>query len=152
QAGTATGRHVVPLPVAGADVNATDRRVAYWLTGVSALVFAVGLANAATLLLVRASRRRREFAIRSALGGSRARLLREVFAEATAVSVAASLLSILLATWFDGVVRGLLLPGVAPADGLTGAIVLTAAVAGILAAIVAAVASASSLPGQRSSG
>jgi predicted permease len=147
QAGIASERHVLLQPLAGADVNATDRRVAYWLAGVSSLVFTVGLANAATLLLVRAARRRREFAIRAALGASTGRLLRELVVEALAVSLAASLLSLLLASWFDAAIRRLLLPGVAPADGLTVASVLTALGAGALAAIVATVANALNLGG-----
>ena len=71
QAGAATNARVVLTPLGGADVSSVDRRVAYWLTGVSALVLVIGLANAATLLLVRASRRRRELAIRSGRGAAR---------------------------------------------------------------------------------
>ena len=38
----------------------TERRIAFALAGVSVLVLVIGLANAATLLLVRGTRRRRE--------------------------------------------------------------------------------------------
>jgi putative ABC transport system permease protein len=146
QAGAAANIRVVLTPLGGADVSSADRRVAYWLTGVSALVLAIGLANAATLLLVRASRRRREFAIRAALGASRRRLLLQAFIEAAVVSITATGASLLLASWFDGAIRQVLLPEVAAGDGSGGTTLLAAASAGLLAAIVAGIANASNLP------
>jgi predicted permease len=147
QAGAATNTRVVLAPLGGADVSSVDRRVTYWLTGVSALVLVIGLANAATLLLVRASRRRREFAIRAALGASRRRLLFQVFIEAALVSIAATGVSLLLAAWFDGAVRQVLLPDLAPGDGAGRTTLVAAACAGILAAFVTGIANASNLPG-----
>lgn len=152
QAGAATTSRVVLMPLGGADVSSVDRRVAWWLTGVSALVLVIGLANAATLLLVRASRRRRDFAIRAALGASRSRLLSHVFAEAALVSIAATAASLLLASWFDGAIRQLLLPDVAPADGTGRATLMAAALAGVIAATVTGIANASHLPGGPSGG
>jgi putative ABC transport system permease protein len=146
QAGVVMKLRVVLAPLGGADVSAADRRVAYWLTGVSLLVLVIGLANAATLLLVRASRRRRELAIRAALGASRRRLLLEAFIEAAVVSVVATGASLLLASWFDGAVRQVLLPDVAAAEGAGRTTLLAAACAGILAAIATGLANASSLP------
>ena len=152
QAGTATNATVVLSRVAGADLPAADRRVAWWLTGISALVLIIGLANAATLLSVRASRRRRDFAIRAALGASRGRLARETFVEAALISSTATLLSLLLASWFDAAVRSVLLPDVAPMDA-TGRITLMAATgAGVLGLAVIAVANMSALPRGLSSG
>jgi putative ABC transport system permease protein len=145
QAGSATSARVVLEPLAGADVPAVDRRVAFWLTGVSALVLVIGLANAATLLLVRAARRRRDFAIRAALGASRPRLLRQALTEAVLVSLVATLASLLLAAWFDGAVRAVLLPGVAPAEGVSRLTILAAIAAGSLAATATGLASASNL-------
>ena len=147
QAGAATSSHVVLTPLGGAEVSSTDRRVAWWLTGVSALVLVIGLANAATLLLVRASRRRREFAIRAALGATRARLLLQACIEAGVVALAATVVSLLLASWFDGAVRQVLLPDVASGDGGGRMRMLAAGCAGVLAAIAAAIANASNLPG-----
>ena len=145
QAGSATSARVVLEPLAGADVPAVDRRVAFWLTGVSGLVLVIGLANAATLLLVRAARRRRDFAIRAALGASRGRLLRQALTEALLVSLTATIVSLLFATWFDGAVRAVLLPGVAPAEGFSTLTLLAAAGAGLLAAIATGLASATNL-------
>ena len=152
QANAATNSTVVLTPVAGADVPAADRRVAYWLTGISALVLIIGLANTATLLSVRASRRRRDFAIRAALGAGRTRLARQVLLESIAISIAATLAALLLASWFDGAVRRVLLPDVAPMDSTGRLTMIAASVAGALAFVTIAIANLSSLPRSLSSG
>ena len=146
QASGVVSQRVVLSPLGGGEVGATDRRVALWLTGVSALVLVIGLANASTLLLVRAARRRRDYAIRAALGASRGRLLAQVFTEAAIVSIAATGVSLLLASWFDGAVRQVLLPGVAEGDGFGRAAVLASAAAGLVAALATGLANASNLP------
>jgi hypothetical protein len=69
-------------PIVGADVAATEQRVAWWLAGVSVLIFIIGLANAGTLLVARAMKRRHDVAIRAALGASRGRLVVQAFTEA----------------------------------------------------------------------
>ena len=74
-------------------------------TPLSALVVAVGLvllvacANIASLLVARALARRRELSVRLALGGSRWRLARLLFAEALVVSVTGAALGLLFARW-----------------------------------------------------
>ena len=146
QAGGVVPMRVVLSPLGGGEVAATDRRVALWLTGVSALVLVIGLANAATLLLVRAARRRRDFAIRAALGASRGRLLAQAFTEAAIVSAAATGVSLLLASWFDAAVRQVLLPGVAEGEGFGRVAVLSAAAAGLIAALATGLANAANLP------
>jgi putative ABC transport system permease protein len=60
-----------------------------WLAAVAVLLL-VGCANVAGLMLVRAGGRSREYAIRLALGGSRAALARLVFCEALIISALAS--------------------------------------------------------------
>lgn len=146
QSATATSQRVVLGSLGGTSVNATDRRVTFWLTGVSALVLVIGLANTATLFLVRASRRRRDFAIRAALGASRGRLFSQALVEAVAIAIAAAGLSVILASWFDGAIREVLLPDVAPADGIGAVTWMAAAVAGAMAAISAGLANASNIP------
>ena len=83
QATTALERRVTLVGLAGGDVAPAERRIAYALAGVSILVLIIGLANAATLLLVRGTRIRRASAIRAALGATRGRLFAQVLLEAT---------------------------------------------------------------------
>lgn len=162
QATAVAGGPIVLTGLGGSVVSATDRSVALWLGGVSLLVLIIGIANAATLLLVHAARHRRDFAIRAALGASRRRLLRQAFVEAAILSAAAVAISLLFAAWFDGVVRGVLLPGIAPARGVAAPAVAAAIAAGIVAALATGLANAANLPrvlkadtldnGERSSG
>ena len=146
QASTATNAAVVLAPLGGADVPAADRRVAYWLTGISALVLVIGLANTATLLSVRAARRRRDFAIRAALGAARSRLARQALIETAAIASASTALSLLLASWFDAAVRRVLLPDVTTLEVTSPVTLAAAAAAGALAFVTIAFANLSSLP------
>ena len=146
QATSALSRRVVLRSVVGEAVGASERRIAFWLTGVSLLVLAIGLANASTLLLVRGERRRREGVIRSALGASRRRLLSHVAIQALVIAAAATVMACVLGYWLDEAIRRVLLPGLAESGGLRGRTMLAATAAGAVAAIMALAAGGSTLP------
>jgi predicted permease len=80
--------------------------------GVTLVVLLVACANAASLLLVRATRRRREVAVRLALGVARGRLFAQLLAESVLLAVIAGGIACALAVWGGSVLRRLLLPNV----------------------------------------
>lgn len=81
-----------------ADVGGTASAMAVMLAAVT-VVLLVACANLAGLLVARSVERRREIAVKAALGASRGALVRELLAEVLLVSLAGAAAGFLLARW-----------------------------------------------------
>jgi predicted permease len=87
----------LPIHIATAPENGPG--IFAMLIGLSTFVLLIACSNLANLMLARTMARARELAVRSALGASRARLLRPLFVESLLLALAGGVLGIGFATW-----------------------------------------------------
>ncbi len=110
-------------------------RVEVLVAGMSILVLLITCGNVANLLLVRGLRREREFVVKTALGASRARLLREVLLEAALLAAGAGATALVVVVTGGTLMRRVFLsPITALASPLDGRLVLLTVVFCVAAA------------------
>ncbi|HEY2824829.1 MAG TPA: ABC transporter permease, partial [Gemmatimonadales bacterium] len=123
--------------------SAATAQVALWLIGVAAIVLIIACANVGNLLLARAFGRRREIAVRLALGIGRRRLLAQLLTESLLLAGLGAGAGLAIAQWGGQVLRAALLPNVDwPATLSDGRVLAFATTAALVAGLGAGLAPA----------
>jgi predicted permease len=134
-AAPATNRDVRFLADPASDAAHQGMGVGIYLMAMVGLVLLISCANVANLLLAQTERRRREMAMRRALGAAQGRLVRQLLTEALLLSFAGGILGLLLAWLLMNLVPALV-PGLSATHlRLDGRVLLFTAAISLLMAV-----------------
>lgn len=102
------GVRVMPLSLFPGDMRGMVGLFTTFLFVLTGLVLVIGGTNVAGMLLARSAARRREIAVRLAIGASRARLVRQLVTESALLFAVAGAIGALLASWLLAVLMSLI--------------------------------------------
>ena len=147
--GTANQITLDPLWRSPFGVNAYFYETLPMLLGLAFVLLLLACANVANLLLVRSVARRRELAIRLAIGATRAQLVRQLLVESLILGLAGGVVAIVMTFWTSGSLADLVPPNTLPLTlnaHVDHRVLLVTAAVSILAALIFGI-----LPAVRSS-
>ncbi|MEN6575558.1 MAG: ABC transporter permease [Phycisphaerales bacterium] len=100
---------LAPLPRLSAGTLDNDKptlgRIGLGLMGVSGVVLLIGCLNLANMIVVQGAGRQREIAIRSAIGGGRLRIMRQLLVESLLLAIFGGILAVAVALWGIRILR-----------------------------------------------